>query len=327
MNHFKRITAFLISLAITLTIVPAAYAAAVVKSSQIVYVNGVQQSFNAYNIDGSNYFKLRDIAYVLNNTESKFSVSYDSALQAIAVLTKTPYSSVGGEMTLGADESSTAIASGQSFSVDGKTISLTAYNIGGSNYFKLRDLGSAIGFTVDYSSTASAIIIKSSDYVGADIKDGTKNNPYAFGDRIELNFVGNDTSKSGKLYFTAIDYLSPTEMSSAFNSSMFKYESTRWYIQAKVELSKYSKDAACNFTDAICSSCVVTNNLANCNYYSWYINPASSQMLNLYAGGKSDCYIPVETEEITQGDTAKFFTITYYVDNKYTKKTIWIAMP
>ncbi|PKM71782.1 MAG: hypothetical protein CVU91_12295 [Firmicutes bacterium HGW-Firmicutes-16] len=327
MIHFKKITALLISLTIILTIVPAAYASTVVKSSQIVYVNGVQQSLNAYNIDGSNYFKLRDIAYVLNNTDSKFSVSYDSDSQSIAVSTKTSYSTVGGEMALGVDESGTAIASGQSLKVNGTTTSLAAYNIGGSNYFKLRDLGSAIGFTVNYSNTASAIIIKSSDYVGADIKDGTKNNPYSFGDRIELNFVGTDTSKSGKLYFTAIDYLNPAQMSSTFNSSMFEAESTRWYIYAKVELSKYSKDAACNFTDAICSSCIVTNNLVNCNYYSWYINPAAYQMLSLYAGGKSDCYIPVETKEITQGDTAKFFSITYYVDNKYTKKTIWIAMP
>lgn len=327
MNNFKKITAFLVSLLIILTTVPAAYAATVVKSSQIVYVNGVQQSFSAYNIDGSNYFKLRDIAYTLNNTGSSFSVTYDPDSQSIAVSTKAAYSPVGGEMVLGADESGTAIGSGQSLKVNGTVTPLSAYNIGGSNYFKLRDLGNVMGFTVDYSSAASAILIKSTGYIGADIKDGTKNNPYSFGDKIELNFFGSDTSKSGKLYFTAIDYLNPTQMSSAFNSSMFDDESTRLYIHAKVELPQYSKDDACNFTDAIYSSCVVTNKLANCNYYSWYMNPTSYLFLSLYSGGQSDCYIPVDTTEIAKGDTAKFFTITYYVDKKYTKKTIWIAMP
>lgn len=327
MNRIKKLSALIISLIMILTIAPAAYASSTTKSSQTVYVNGIQQSFDAYNIDGSNFFKLRDIAYVLNSTDSQFSVTYDSASQVISVSTKTAYTSAGGEMAIGEDESSTASPSGQSLKIDGTVSSLTAYNIGGSNYFKLRELGNVLGFNVDYNNTAKAIIIKSSDYKGSDIKDGTRDNPYAFGDRIEMNFVGMDTSKTGKMCFTAIDYLSPTQMSSIFGGSYFNIESTRFYIHAKVELPEYSKEDACTTIDSLRSSCVVTSNLTDCNYYTWYTNPAKVQSMSLYKGGKTECYIPVETSEIGKGETAKYYTISYYTDTKYTKKTIWIAMP
>ena len=38
--------------------------------------------------------------------------------------------------------------SNQNFYLDGQRISLTAYEIGGSNYVKLRDIGQAVGFEV-----------------------------------------------------------------------------------------------------------------------------------------------------------------------------------
>jgi hypothetical protein len=35
------------------------------------------------------------------------------------------------------------------------------YNIDGSNYFKLRDLGDALGFTVDYDADSNTAIVLS----------------------------------------------------------------------------------------------------------------------------------------------------------------------
>ncbi|MDR1160497.1 MAG: hypothetical protein LBK69_07735 [Syntrophomonadaceae bacterium] len=45
---------------------------------------------------------------------------------------------------------------------DGTEITFTAYNIDGSNYFKLRDIGQALNLGVDYDEASNAIVIDTS---------------------------------------------------------------------------------------------------------------------------------------------------------------------
>ncbi len=112
----------------------------------------------AYNINGSNYFKLRDLAYILDGTGSQFDVGWDSDQKLITINTGVNYNAVGGEMTSSADSQNVS-ASNVEISVNGQSISLTAYNIGGNNYFMLRDLGEYLGFDVDWDSASSSIIV------------------------------------------------------------------------------------------------------------------------------------------------------------------------
>ena len=117
-----------------------------------------------YNINGDNYFKLRDVAQLLNGTDTQFSVSYDASADAISITTGGAYTSVGGELAAGTDKSSTIQRSDQSLVLNGKNINMStisAYNIGGNNFFKLRDLGSLLGFTVDYTASTNTMVITS----------------------------------------------------------------------------------------------------------------------------------------------------------------------
>ncbi len=133
----------------------------VVPSSQKLTVDGVAKNTEIYNIDGSNYFKLRDIAALLNGTDSEFSVDYDAESKTIYIWTGASYTSVGGELTTGTDKSASAVPSSQRIMVDFEPVDLTAYNIGGNNFFKLRDLGDALGFDVGYDSETRTILIDS----------------------------------------------------------------------------------------------------------------------------------------------------------------------
>ena len=54
-----------------------------------------------------------------------------------------------------------AVLSNSKVYIDGKEARLTAYRIGGNNYFKLRDIGESIGFDVVYDEIADAILINS----------------------------------------------------------------------------------------------------------------------------------------------------------------------
>ena len=51
-----------------------------------VFVNGKEVKFTAFNIGGNNYFKLRDVAKVIN-----FGVAYDGKTNTISIDTSTVY--------------------------------------------------------------------------------------------------------------------------------------------------------------------------------------------------------------------------------------------
>jgi len=132
-------------------------------TSALVLVNGSVVAFEAYNINDNNYFKLRDLAKALSGTEKQFEVGWDEAINAISLTSGKVYSPVGGELTSsGNTDTQPAALSSSSVYLDGSKISLTAYNIGGYNYFKLRDVAGAINFGVGWDGATSTITIDTS---------------------------------------------------------------------------------------------------------------------------------------------------------------------
>lgn len=124
-----------------------------------VLVNGKEIAFDAYEINGNNYFKLRDISSVLNGTSKQFEVSWDNEKQAINLLSSKAYTAVGGELAKGDGSNKAATSNTSKIYLDGKEISLTAYTINGNNYFKLRDLGQTFNFGVGWDGAANTVTI------------------------------------------------------------------------------------------------------------------------------------------------------------------------
>ena len=116
-------------------------------------VNYVPADPTVYKIDGSNYFKIRDVAALLNGTEKQFSVGYDGSKNAVTLTRGQGYDKQPGDLAgaaKGGDQ--TAIPSNDVIYVDGEKITVEAYKINGSNYFKLRSLGKALNFHVGWSA-------------------------------------------------------------------------------------------------------------------------------------------------------------------------------
>jgi hypothetical protein len=137
-----------------------------IPTPSVVLVDGERVDFEAYNIDGSNYFKLRDIAAALNGTLSQFSVGWDAEANAISLTSGEEYTFAGGELTKSGNASGkTGVPSNSVIYLDGEPVDLTAYNIDGNNYFKLRDLARALNFGVGWDAATSTITIDSTaDY-------------------------------------------------------------------------------------------------------------------------------------------------------------------
>lgn len=125
-----------------------------------VIIDGQLIGFDAYNINGNNFFKLRDLAIVLSGSAKQFQVSWDGANNAIVLTSNTPYTAVGGELEYkGEGATKTAVETDSKILLDGKEIYLTAYNIEGNNYFKLRDIGELFDFEVDWDGVNNRIIV------------------------------------------------------------------------------------------------------------------------------------------------------------------------
>jgi hypothetical protein len=131
-------------------------------TSSTVLVNGKNVAFDAYNISGNNYFKLRDLAYILSGTGKQFEVSWDGENNAIILTSGKPYTTVGGEMTGKGAGDKTPSLTNSKIILDGKEVQFTAYNIEGNNYFKLRDIGAAFDFGVDWDGANNTIVIDTS---------------------------------------------------------------------------------------------------------------------------------------------------------------------
>lgn len=141
---------------------PDAPAANAVLSSQSLAVDGKNVNCEMYNIGGNNYIKLRDLAYLLNGTGSQFEVDCTQAVSTVSVTTGAAYSPIGTELTTGTDNSGTARPGSQVILVNGAVHGeLTVYNIGGSNFFRLRELGDLLGFEVGYDASSNTVTVRS----------------------------------------------------------------------------------------------------------------------------------------------------------------------
>lgn len=127
-----------------------------------VLVNGNAVSFDAYQINGNNYFKLRDVAKVISGTDKQFEVTWDGAKNAINLISGQSYTPVGGELAAGSGANQQAVLNTSTVYLDGKQINLTAYTIQGNNYFKLRDLGQIFDFGVGWDGANNTVTIDTS---------------------------------------------------------------------------------------------------------------------------------------------------------------------
>ena len=130
-----------------------------VYSTHKITVDGAPVGLTAYNINGNNYFKLRDLAALLSGSQAQFQVGWDNNTRTITLTTDSAYIAVGGELAKGSDLNQFGVSTDAGIYVDGAPADLAAYNINDNNYFKLRDLGKVLGFNVGWDDATHTVSI------------------------------------------------------------------------------------------------------------------------------------------------------------------------
>lgn len=130
---------------------------AALPTSSLVLVDGKPVAFEAYNIEGNNYFKLRDLAAAFSGSDKQFSVQWDGEKQAIGLQSNQPYT---GKITVNGDaKPKNAVINKAVIYKDGEKVTLQAYNIDGNTYFKLRDIGKLFDFPVNFDAAKNQIAV------------------------------------------------------------------------------------------------------------------------------------------------------------------------
>lgn len=165
----KRVLSGMLALALALALGGSALAEGMYPpraTTQMVHIDGTTTVFFMYTVYDSNgfatnYVKLRDVAWALNGTARQFNVDYDGSTKVTTGLEYTP----DGSEVVALNQDATAEGLYRVvLTVDGEGHPLDAYLIrpragaDGNFYFKLRDLGAAIGFTVGWSADRGVYI-------------------------------------------------------------------------------------------------------------------------------------------------------------------------
>lgn len=151
-------TMFMIG-AVSAALITSAAAADAKPTPHSVYVDGTKVNCAAYEIAGNNYFKLRDIAAMVNGTGKQFEVTWNEAAKRIDLSSNKPYTTVGGEM--GAVSAGTKNAKESTASVykDGSKATYTGYNISDNNFYKLRDVAKAFDIGIEWDAANQRVNI------------------------------------------------------------------------------------------------------------------------------------------------------------------------
>ena len=148
------------------TVVGSAMTTTATPSPHSIYVDGTKANVAAYEINDNNYFKLRDIAAIVNGSEKQFEVSWNNDAQRIDLTSGKPYTTVGGELGAIGSASKTAESSTAVVYKDDAKMDYTGYNIDDNNYYKLRDVCESFNIGIKWDGANQRVdILTDESYV------------------------------------------------------------------------------------------------------------------------------------------------------------------
>ncbi len=162
-----------------------------------IYVkNKLINTIPVYNINNSNYFKLRDISYLMD-----FGVNWNEDKRCVEI--DTTHSSDGAQISIqAASQTKTATLSTQPIYIDGTLYDdMTVYHIDGNNYFKLRDLAQNVDFGCAYDTALKTIKLDNDYHYDSNNVFGSSKNTSTYSYYTEYPSVPDFGSVTGALLY------------------------------------------------------------------------------------------------------------------------------
>lgn len=131
------------------------------KSVQKILLNDKDVDIVHYNINGENYFMLRDVASILSGTKSQFNIKYDAQKNEIKIIKSESYFSLpDNEKKQENNQKMRAIKSNDKIYIEDKKIDIKAFKIDSRNFYRLRDIAKVLDFDLFYDNKTESVNIK-----------------------------------------------------------------------------------------------------------------------------------------------------------------------
>jgi len=125
-----------------------------------IEVGGKKYTIQSFSYEGSSYYRIRDIAYALNGTAKRFSLTYIGISSVIVMQSGAPYAPTGRELRIENAGGATAVPSNIVFIYSGKQAGFKAWAIGGNTFVRLRDAADLVGFGTRYDPVRRCTVIE-----------------------------------------------------------------------------------------------------------------------------------------------------------------------
>ena len=125
-------------------------------TAQVVVLDLVT-NLSAYNIEGSTYVRLRDLAQLLTETTQRFNFIYDGA-SGVVSLFRGQALNESGEISVPGTEPMFADPSELSILLDGITLDSSTYRINGSLYIAIGIFGNVLGLDISWDDGFTTIL-------------------------------------------------------------------------------------------------------------------------------------------------------------------------
>ena len=135
--------------------------------SCLVSVNGKETWIQAYDVQGVSYYKLRDIAALLQQTVKTFQLTWNEEPRSIHVELDHTYTPAGGELHV-SEAAAAAIPTQAPIFQDGNEMSLFSYCIQGNTYLTLENLADLLQLEVRQEGNGSPLVIENAPVEEAD---------------------------------------------------------------------------------------------------------------------------------------------------------------
>lgn len=145
---------------------PVSVEAEAVATTVGILVNGNKVGIGAYNIDGSNYVSIRDLAYVLDGSRASFDVGWDAATKSIALTSGQAYTPNGSELAENSGGKVSAWSIVTPVLLNGEEKMLDGYTVGNVSYFSLKDMSEVLDFSMCWFDALRYIVINTEKSYG-----------------------------------------------------------------------------------------------------------------------------------------------------------------
>ena len=201
-------------------------------SNASLVVDDVTTPLTAYIIDGFHYFKLRDIAYLLRDTEKQFEVTWSSENRSASITSGLPYTVGGSELTA-VEGARPYLPTTSGILFNGAEREFEVYLIDNFNYFKLRDLSDLLDFNVHWVGETRTVIINTRGDSGVAPPVGeARGDLVGLFSRVITELLGNDLSLDSGIVTLAIDLIEVDVLSEAEKNALLRTLEDRHGVRA-----------------------------------------------------------------------------------------------